>query len=120
MKSKFPKEVKVCLWSYDTDKMSLTSPTDRNMIILNVLNHGTENATEWLLENFKEKEIKEAIKKSYASAWFKWRLKRWSQFYKVSPKWKTRIEYIWSKEKTPQDIPLNIPYKSQWPYGGDV
>lgn len=97
--NKLPQSVKICLWSYDTSKMSLSSPTDRYMIILNVLNHGTENAIRWLLQNFSEKEIKQAIKKSYASAWFKWILKCWSQFYKVSPKWKTRIEYILNREK---------------------
>ena len=100
MKSKFPKAVKVCLWSYDTNKMSLSNPDDRFTLIFNVLNYGSETATQWLQEHFSEKEIKEVIKKSYASAWFfKGRLKHWSQFYKVSPKWKTRIEYILSREK---------------------
>ncbi len=100
MKSKFPQAVKVCLWSYNSDKMSISNSHDRHRIILNIFNHGTKEATDWAQANFTEKQIKETIKKSYASEWFKWRLKCWSDFYKVSPKWKTRIEYLLSKERT--------------------
>lgn len=97
--SKLPQTVKVCLWSYDTDKINLSNANDRILIIMNVLNYGSEDAIKWLMENFDDKEIKATIKKSYASAWYKWRLDRWTQYYKVSPKWKTRIEFILSKEK---------------------
>ena len=39
----------------------LSNPDDRFRIILNVLNHGTKKAVEWLWENFSEKEIIELL-----------------------------------------------------------
>ncbi len=97
---KLPKSVRICLWSYDTSKINISKPHDRFRIILNILNHGNNEAIDWMQINFTERQIKETIKKSYASEWFKWRLKRWSNFYQVSPKWKTRIKYILSREKS--------------------
>ena len=92
MKCNFPPAVKVCLWSYDTSKMKLSNPYDRFRIIINVLNHGTKEAVDWLKKNFSEKEIKDTIKKSIASEWDRKSLNFWSLIYRVSPKRKTRFE----------------------------
>lgn len=119
MKSKFPPEVKACLWSYDTKKMKLSNPSDRSLIIFNTLNYGTEEAIKWTQDNFPEKEIKKVIRKSYAGAWFKWSLKRWIDFYKVSPKWKTRAEFLLRNEKDKSKIARSLEeLKALWPYGG--
>lgn len=75
---KISKEVKSVLWSYDTNKMSLSNPTDRFRTIINVLNFGDMKAIEWLWQNFKRKEIKEAIKKSFEGEWTKPSLNLWS------------------------------------------
>jgi hypothetical protein len=83
--SKLPQTVKVCLWSYDTTRMKLSSPQYCHRIVLNVLNLGTEEAVQWLWQNVSDKEIKEVIKKSYGSEWNKKSLNLWSMFYKVKP-----------------------------------
>lgn len=119
MKSKFPKAVKACLWSYRTDKMSLSNPADRQLIIFSTLNYGTEEAIQWTQAHFPEKEIKQVIKKVYASQWFKWSLKRWADYYKVFPKWRTRIEYILRNEKDKAMVAQAVKSaKETWPYGG--
>ncbi len=85
MKSELPQAVKVCLWSYDTDKIDLSDSDDRFRIIINVLNCGTMKAVEWLWRNFSEKEIADTIEKSYASEWNIPSLNLWTIIYKTSP-----------------------------------
>ncbi|MFA6922897.1 MAG: hypothetical protein WC223_01465 [Bacteroidales bacterium] len=92
MNRKLPQAVKVCLWSYDTDKINLSNPNDRHRIILNVLNHGTKKAVEWLWENFSKEEIAETIKNSIASEWDRKSLNFWSLIYRASPTRKSRFE----------------------------
>ena len=92
MKLKFPPSVKVCLWSYDTDKMSLSIPDDRYRIVMNVLARGSKEALGWLQSNISEKEIKETITESCESEWNKPALDYWSHIYKVRPTKKNRFE----------------------------
>ena len=89
--NKLPKSVKICLWSYDTDKMSLSNSDHRFITIINVLNYGAEGAIKWLLEHFSEKEIKETIKKSYGTEWNKKSLSFWSLIFNTSPLHKSRF-----------------------------
>lgn len=89
----FPQAVKATLWSYDTDKMDLTSATDRHRITLNILNHGTMEAVEWLWQNFSEKEIKDSIRKSYASEWNSPSLDLWSLIYEIKPERSSPFNY---------------------------
>lgn len=91
MNSKLPQTVKACLWSYDTDKMSLSNPDDRFRIILNILNRGTKEAVEWLWRNFNEKEIAETIKNSLESEWNRKSLNFWKLIYHASPARKSRF-----------------------------
>ncbi len=91
MNRKLPQAVKICLWSYDTNKISLSNPDDRFRIILNVLNHGTKKAVEWLWKNFNEKEITETINNSIASEWDRKSLNFWSLIYHASPARKNRF-----------------------------
>ena len=95
MKPKLPQEVKVCLWSYNTDKMSLSNLDHRFIITMNVLNYGAEKAVEWLLKNFSEKEIKETIKKSYGSEWNKKSLSFWSLIFNAFPHHKSRFAKLY-------------------------
>ena len=83
--STLPQSVKVCLWSYDTDKIDLSNADDRYRIVMNVLNRGTMEAVQWLWNNFNEKEIADIIQQSCASEWNKQSLKFWSLIYKTSP-----------------------------------
>lgn len=91
MDSKLPQAVKICLWSYDTNKISLSNPDDRFRIIFNVLNYGTKKAVEWLWGNFSEKEIIETIHSSIESEWDRKSLNFWSLIYQASPARKNRF-----------------------------
>ena len=88
---RLPQSVKVCLWSYDNDKISLTSAEDRSRIILNILNRGTRKAVDWLWRNFNEAEIRSAIRNSLASEWNRKSLSFWSMIYRTSPSRKNRF-----------------------------
>jgi hypothetical protein len=115
MKPELPQSVKICLWSYDTSKINPRLKGNRHLLIFNCLNYGTENAINWVQENFSEKQIKAVIKKSYASEWFAGRLKRWAEFYQVKPKWRTRSEYIMRNEK---DFKPSQEMDNLWANGG--
>lgn len=91
MNRELPQAVKICLWSYDTDKFSFSNPDDRFRIIFNVLNYGTKEAVEWLWRNFSEKEIAETIHNSIESEWDRKSLNFWSLVYQVSPARKSRF-----------------------------
>lgn len=86
-----PAAVKLCLWSYDTDKVDLTSLADRLRIALNILNRGSRQAVEWLWQNFTDEEIKTVIKSSIATEWNRKSLFFWSQLYNVTPDRKSRF-----------------------------
>ncbi len=88
---KLPQAVKVCLWSYDTNKIDFSIPGHRYITIMNILNRGTMEAVEWMWQNFSEKEIKEIIKKSSESEWSRKSLSFWSQIYDVLPSRKSRF-----------------------------
>ena len=50
--NKLPQAVKICLWSYDTTRIDLSSPEDRFRIVLNILNRGSRHAVDWLWKMF--------------------------------------------------------------------
>jgi len=89
---KIPQAVKSALWSYDTKKMSLSNPDHRFILIINILNLGTDDAVDWLLGNIENKDVAEAIKKSYVSEWNKKSLVLWSHFFNSYPAKKNRLE----------------------------
>ena len=82
---KIPQSVKVCLWSYDTDKINLSSPEDRFRIILNILNRGSKEAVEWLWSNFSKEEIRTGIADSIASEWNRKSISFWTHVYDAKP-----------------------------------
>lgn len=84
-----PSQIKPFLWSYDTSKMDLEK--DKNLIIFNILNYGSSKAWAWMFKNYSLREIKNVIKKSYASAWDNKSLNFWSLMLKVKPFKKTRF-----------------------------
>jgi hypothetical protein len=87
----FPQEVKACLWSYAIDQIDLSSSDHRLRIIENVLNRGTKAAVDWLLVQFTEKEIADAIRQSSVSEWSKKSLALWSLIFNVVPSRVTRF-----------------------------
>lgn len=82
--NRLPSFLKSFLWSYDLDKID--KEKDKNIIIKNILDLGTAEATDWLREEYTKKEIKEAIKFSIKSDWSKKSINLWELIYEVSPK----------------------------------
>ncbi len=72
------------LWSYDLSR--LDKKKHKNIIIKNILDIGTKQATDWLRKNYTENEIKKAIQKSIQSDWSKKSINFWSLIYKVEPR----------------------------------
>jgi len=92
-KNKIPKYVKPTLWSYDTKAMDVQK--DKHRIIVNVLNFGTKEATDWLLKTYKRKEIKKSIENSLQGDWNKKSLNFWTLVFDVDKKKiKERSEYV--------------------------
>jgi len=52
-----PQFIKPFLWSYE--KIDLKK--DKTRIILNLLNYGTQKATDWLFDTYSKSDIKEVI-----------------------------------------------------------
>jgi len=84
-----PSYVKPFLWSYDTKAIS--PEKDKRTIILNVLNLGTKEATDWLFGNYSFKEIKEAIRSTYKGEWGEKSLNFWRMVLKANPKKKRNV-----------------------------
>jgi hypothetical protein len=91
MKYDLPQSVKVCLWSYDTDKIDLSMPDHRLLIIKNILNTGTTPAILWLFDNFTREEISSVIEHSNVSEWNKKSLSLWSLVFGIYPLKQTRF-----------------------------
>ncbi len=82
--NKLPDFLQPFLWSYDIKKLDKNKHKD--LIIKNVLNLGTSEATNWLKKNYTKQEIKQAIKKSVKSEWSPKSINLWSFLYEVYPK----------------------------------
>lgn len=81
--------VKNTLWSYDINQVNLQK--DKNLIIFNVLNWGTEDAVIWLKNTYSGEDISNTIKESNSNNWSIKSLNYWSKFFNVSPKSKNRF-----------------------------
>ena len=87
-KSKYDKSppsfLKPFLWSYDFDNLDLQE--DKKVIIKNILDFGTKEATDWLQENYSREEIQEVIQKTVRTEWSKKSINLWELIYEVSPR----------------------------------
>jgi|CXWL01.1.fsa_nt_gi hypothetical protein len=79
----FPPAVRACLWSYNISALDL----DRNktLIITNVLNYGTKEATEWLFSQYPTAHIADVVQKPLSGRWDKKSLALWSLLLGVTP-----------------------------------
>ena len=91
MINQFPQSVKACLWSYDTNQVDLDVSDDRFKVIFNVLNYGTTEAVDWLLENFSKEEISKVIKETNKKEWNKKSLSLWSLIFDTIPTRESRF-----------------------------
>jgi hypothetical protein len=79
-----PKYIEPFLWSYDLKKID--QEKNKKRIITNVLNLGTKKATDWLVDNYKKEDIREAIINPLPGEWDKKSLNLWSLVFNVKSK----------------------------------
>jgi hypothetical protein len=77
------------LWSYDLSRMDIR--THKDIIIKNILDYGTAEATTWMKATYSEDDIKDVIAKTPRSDWSKKSISLWSMIYGVSPLHETRV-----------------------------
>lgn len=85
----FPPAVRACLWSYDISALDLEH--DKTLIITNVLNYGTKEATEWLFAQYSAEDITTVIQTPLPGRWDKKSLALWSLLFGVTPELKGRF-----------------------------
>ncbi|MDO8624142.1 MAG: hypothetical protein Q7R54_02190 [bacterium] len=85
----FPPAVRACLWSYNISGLDLER--DKTLIITNVLNYGTKEATEWLFAQYSAPLIAAVIQTPLPGRWDKKSLALWSLIFSVTPKLKGRF-----------------------------
>lgn len=89
MNTELIQAVKAVLWSYDTSKIDIIR--DRELIITNVLNYGTKEATDWLFKVYNEEDIKKVLQNPRPGEWNKKSLNLWSVMFNIAPKLRTRF-----------------------------
>lgn len=85
----FPHAVRACLWSYDISALNLER--DSALIITNVLNYGTKEATDWLFSQYSASRIAVVVQKPLPGRWDKKSLNFWSLIFGVTPELKGRF-----------------------------
>lgn len=78
---KVPKSLQSVLWSYDISKMDIKE--DKNLIIQQILNYGTEKQLKWLFKNYSEKDIKKVVKDPRRGCWHRIVLNYWTQVLNI-------------------------------------
>jgi hypothetical protein len=81
---KIPKSLQWIFWSYKIESLDLKR--DKDYIISQVLNYGTEKELKWLFKVYPEKEIKKVIKNPRRGVWFKKVLNFWTKIYNIKLK----------------------------------
>jgi hypothetical protein len=91
--NEIPKYVKSVLWSYDTKAMNIQD--DKNRIIVNVLNFGNKQATDWLMKTYGKEVIKKSIENSLQGDWNRKSLNFWTLIFDIDKNnIRKRSEYV--------------------------
>jgi len=78
-----PKFLQPFLWSYDASALDLAR--DKKRIITNVLNLGTQEATDWLFKAYTKEDIKDCLIHPLPGEWNNKSLVFWSLLMDVKP-----------------------------------
>lgn len=78
-----PSSVRQTLWSYDVNKVDLQK--DKRLIIQQVLNYGTKEATDWLFTTYEKDEIAKVAQTISKGTWNKMSLGFWSLILGIKP-----------------------------------
>lgn len=84
---KIPQFVTPFLWSYDISALDLER--DKKRIVINVLNFGTKEATDWLFSVYSKDEIRKIVAESLYGEWSKKSLHYWRFVLGISAELKT-------------------------------
>lgn len=84
IKEKLPKSVENVLWSYDLNKIDLE--VHKKLIITQVLNFGTKEATDWLFRIYNFDEIRKVAEMIPSGQWDRKSLALWSLYLGIEPK----------------------------------
>lgn len=76
-----PKFLQSCFPSYDL--AGLDRGKDKNLIVTQILNYGTEKEIEWMGKNYSKKEIEEIIKSPTSGMWVKSILLYWLNIFDI-------------------------------------
>ena len=86
IKKKLPKSVENVLWSYDINKIDLV--LHKKLIISQVLNFGTRDATDWLFRTYELEDIRKAAEQIPIGQWDRKSLALWTLYLGLKPKLK--------------------------------
>ncbi|MFH1233641.1 MAG: hypothetical protein V1649_03255 [Patescibacteria group bacterium] len=78
-----PQFVRPFLWSYDIDALDISR--DKRRIITNVLNFGTDKATNWLFNTYTKEDIKNCLINPLPGEWNNKSMTLWSLVFDVLP-----------------------------------
>lgn len=78
-----PKSVRAVLWSYDIDRIDLK--IHAGLIVSQVLNYGTSEATDWLFHFYGKEEVKRIAAQIPRGQWDKKSLVFWSLVLDIDP-----------------------------------
>jgi hypothetical protein len=84
-----PQSVRATLWSYDV--AALDKVRDKVLIITAILNHGTEEAVEWVRNIYTPDDIAGVVALPRPGMWDQRSLNLWSLVYDVTPDLRTRF-----------------------------
>lgn len=83
VKEQIPQSVAAVLWSYDLNKIDLKA--HQKLIIAQVLNFGSEEATDWLFKTYSKDEIIQAASSIPLGQWNEKSLALWSLSLGIRP-----------------------------------
>ena len=84
IKKTVPQSVRSTLWSYDMSKIDFD--VHKKLIITQVLNYGTKEATDWLFRLYGKEEVKTIATVIPSGQWDKKSLALWSLYLGIRPK----------------------------------
>jgi len=82
-RNKLPKSVENVLWSYDVSQIDVNRK--KRLIITQVLNFGTKEATDWLFKQYTFGDIRKTAEQIPLGQWEKKSLALWSYYLGVKP-----------------------------------
>jgi len=81
--STIPPSAKPVFWSYDVEK--LNPEADKRLIISQILNYGTAEATFWLFRTYGKEDIRKEASLIPRGQWDKKSLALWSLYLGINP-----------------------------------